>query len=290
MSPNQRLILAVVLSFVFFVGYTAIFPPEPAAVEANATTQSTQTVATSAKNMPDAAINHEVAVDEQLVASDSSDLVLLESEKFSMTIDTLGRIASKVLKDEKYNNKENVHSEMVGQVGTKPLYIRFADKAMNEESLRTPYTTSVREATVKEGAPVVVTMQQKLSNQTVTKKMTVYADGHYDLEVSLSNDTRYFVYLGQHVKRKGQMMMAVHGAMVYHGDGLTDIVADEDAEGRQVFTDVHLTSSFDQYFATIIYGLDSQRAVTIDRDREGDPIVYIDGSKSLAFSLSLIHI
>ena len=28
MSPNRRLIIAVVLSVIFFVGYTAIFPPK----------------------------------------------------------------------------------------------------------------------------------------------------------------------------------------------------------------------------------------------------------------------
>ncbi len=285
MSANQRLILAVVLSFVFFVGYTAIFPPAPVEVDQNMTTKvSTQTAASSSSNVPNATLTHEIAGDEQLPSTDASKLVTINSEHFTMVIDTLGRIASKVLKDEKYNNSENIHSEMVAQVGTKPLHLRFADKAMNEESLQTPYSTNVREATVDKGSSVVITMKQQLSNQTVTKTMTVYADGHYDMNIALSNDTRYFVYLGQHVKRKGQMMMAVHGAMVYHGDDLTTIVADEDAEGRQSFNDVHLTSSFDQYFASIIYGLTPETTVIIDRDRESDPIVYIDGSKNFTFN------
>ena len=287
MSANQRLILAVVLSFVFFVGYTTIFPPEQVAVEQNATTKEAAAAVkntTASAALPDATINHTVAADEQIAVTDSSNLVEIDSEHFTMTIDTLGRIASKVLKDEKYNNNENIHSEMVAQVGTKPLHLRFADKAMNDESLRTPYTTSVRKATIEEGTPVVVTMQQRLSNQTITKKMTIYADGHYDVTIDLANDTRYFVYLGQHVKRKGQMMMAVHGAMVYYGDGLTEIIQDEDAEGRKSFTDVHLTSSFDQYFATIIYGLNPDIMVTVDRDRESNPTVYIDGAKHFTFN------
>ena len=286
MSPNQRLILAVVLSFVFFVGYTTIFPPEVVNVEANAT-QQTQQIAqksSSSATLPNASMTHSVAADEQLAATDSSNLIQIESEHFSMSIDTLGRIASKILKDEKYNNNENIHSEMVAQVGTKPLHLRFADKAMNAESLRTPYTTSVREVTVTDSTPATITMQQKLSNQTITKTMKIYADGHYDVTITLAQDSRYFVYLGQHVKRKGQMMMAVHGAMVYYGDGLTEIVADEDAEGRVGFKDVHLASSFDQYFASIIYGLNAETTVTVDRDREGDPIVYVDGSKNFKFN------
>ena len=286
MSANQRLILAVVLSFVFFIAYTAIFPPAEVDAEANgaAQTQSTAAQTSATSSMPNANLDHTVAVDEQLTSSDSSNLVNIESADFSMKIDTLGRIASKVLKAEKYNNNDNVHSEMVAQVGTKPLHIRFADADMYKESLSTPYTTNVREANIDEGGSVVITMKQTLSNQTVVKKLTVYADGHYDVNIALSNDTRYFVYLGQHVSREGQMMMAVHGAMVYHGDGMTDIIEDEDAEGRKTFSDVHLTSSFDQYFASIIYGLSPNVTVTVDRDREDNPTVYIDGSKNFTFN------
>ena len=285
MSANQRLILAVVLSFVFFVAYTTIVPPKKTVPEVNATAQTrTASVETpAASSLPDAALDHEVAVDEQLPSSDSSTLVKIDSKHFSMKIDTLGRIASMILKDEKYNNNKNIHSEMIAQVGTKPLHMRFADADLNSESLKTPFTTSVREVELQEGASTVVTMQQKLSNLTVIKKMTIYTDGHYDIDITLSNDMRYFVYLGQHVKREGQMMMAVHGAMVYHGDALTDIVEDDDAEGRKTFTDVHLTSSFDQYFASIFYGLKPDVTVTIDRDRESNPVVYIEGSKAFSF-------
>ena len=282
MSANQRLILAVVLSFVFFVGYTTIFPPEQSKNDLNITAQVQAKQATT--TLPDVTLNHDISADEQVEAIDTTKLVVLDSEKFSMTIDTLGRISSKILKDEKYNNNENVHSQMVAQIGTKPLHMRFVDKALNDEALKVPYTTNVTKVSISEGSPAVITMQQKLSNETITKKMRVYADGHYDLHITLSRDARYFLYLGQHVKRKGQMMMAVHGAMVYHGDDLTTIVADEDAESRQNFNDVHLTSSFDQYFASIIYGLTPNTTVTIDRDREGDPIVYIAGSKNFTLN------
>lgn len=284
MSANQRLILAVVLSFVFFVAYTAIFPPEEVNIEANAT-EKTQSAAanTSSPSMPNASLGHAISSDEQLPSADSSILVNIESEKFSMKIDTLGRIASMILKDEKYNNNDDIHSEMIAQVGTKPLHIRFADVELNDASLKTPFTTNVREVNLKEGGSSVVTMQQKLGDQTVVKTMTIYSDGHYDIDIALSNDKRYSVYLGQHVMREGQMMMAVHGAMVYHADGLTDIIEDDDAEGRKTYRDVHLTSSFDQYFASIFYGLKPDVTVTVDRDRDSNPLVYIDGAKAFSF-------
>ena len=283
MSANQRLILAVVLSFVFFVAYTTIFPPEQVQKEANATTRNVSVNSSSAASVPNAQLDHAVGADEQLPSSDSTVLVKIESEHFSMKIDTLGRIASMILKDEKYNNNENIHSEMIAQVGTKPLHIRFADAELNNASLKTPFTTNIREVNLEEGGSHVVTMQQKLAGQTVVKTMTIYADGHYDINISLSNDTRYFVYLGQHVMREGQMMMAVHGAMVYHADSLTDIIEDDDAEGRKTYRDVHLTSSFDQYFASIFYGLKPDVTVTVDRDRDSNPVVYIDGAKEFSF-------
>ncbi len=66
MSANQRLILAVVLSFVFFIAYTAIFPPEQVNLEANATaqTQSAAVQSTATSAMPNANLDHAVAVDE----------------------------------------------------------------------------------------------------------------------------------------------------------------------------------------------------------------------------------
>jgi YidC/Oxa1 family membrane protein insertase len=43
MSQNQRLIVAVVLSIVFFVAYTAIFPPvQPEVAQENKQSQSVQ--------------------------------------------------------------------------------------------------------------------------------------------------------------------------------------------------------------------------------------------------------
>ena len=287
MSPNQRLILAVVLSFVFFIGYTTIFPPKSEVeTDRDITTKTTVNQVSTEGFTPtveQTEIGHTVHSDEKVVQNSTNTLTAIESDHFSIKIDTLGRIASKILKDEKYNSDDQL-SEMIPSSGAKPVYIRFADDALNKEASTVAYTTDVQSAVVDQDSAVKVTLTQKLSSLTVTKELTFYADGHYDVAINLSEDKRYFVYLGQHAEHGGTMMMAVHGALVYAGEDLTTIFEDGDVEGRSTFNDVHLTSAFDQYFASLFYGLTRDNSVMVERDRDDNPIVYVNGTQSMTFN------
>jgi len=297
MSSNQRLLLAVALSFVFFVGYTAIFPPQqPAGAEHNVTQQAAQGIAlkeerstaagvqTQAKPAEAVNVGHSVPTEEKVAIESQNTLVDVASKHFSMKIDTLGRISSVLLLDEKYNDKEGNPTQMVPENGAIPLYIRFADETLDKAAIATAYKTDVKTVALKEGRPATVTLTQSLSGLTIEKKLTLYSDGHYDISVNLSEDKRYFVYLGQHPKHDGQMRMAVHGSMIYAGDNLTTIFEDGDVEARSSFSGVHLASSFDQYFASIFYGLKSDTNVIVERDRDSNPIVYVEGHGNMAFN------
>jgi YidC/Oxa1 family membrane protein insertase len=283
MSSNQRLILAVVLSFVFFIVYSAIFPPKQVNGEQNATVQP-QSVQQADKTVPaDAGVGHTVPVSEKVTNADATQLVTVESSRFVLKIDTLGRIVSKVLKDEKYF-VDGKPTELIAQEGAQPLFVRFADEALNREALRVPYRTSTPSVSLDETAQQTVTLEQKLSELTVTKTLTFYADGHYDVAVSLSKPARYFIYVGQHAEHKGQMMMAVHGVMAYTADGVSNIFEDGDVEGRTSLRDVKLLSAFDQYFASILYGFDPETIVNVDRDRNDNPVAYLEASDSLTLA------
>ncbi len=286
MSANQRLILAVVLSFVFFIVYSAIFPPKPVGSDVNASGQAAATRTAAAtegrKAVPAAEVGHEVSAAEKVADKDATTLVSIDSQHFSLKIDTLGRIASKVLKDEKYY-VDGKPTELVAQEGAQPLFIRFADEALNKEALQTAYMSDVHTVSLDGAMQRVVTLTQRLSNLTVTKTLTFYADSHYDVKIGLSKPVRYFVYVGQHAEHKGQMVMAVHGVMVYTADGVSNIFQDGDVEGRSSFRDVKLLSAFDQYFATIFFGLDPDIVVNVDRDRNDNPVAYLEAGDSLAF-------
>ena len=286
MTPNQRLLVAVALSVIFFTAYTAIFPPVEPQAETSSKTQdvSVKQVSNESQQVQNtqADVGHEIAVDEQVVSSGASDIVTVKNENFILKIDTLGRIASKELLEEKFNNKEGIHSQLIPAMATKPLFLRFVDQDINKEASTTPYTASVSELNLA-GEPKKVTLTQKLSKLTVTKVLTFYQDGHYDAVVSLSENQRYFVYLGQRPEITEQMM-TVAGAMVYTDDDLVTIVEDGEAEGRKSFSGVRLISAFDQYSATIMYGFSKDTNIIVERDRDDNPIVYFDALQTMKFN------
>jgi len=283
MSPNQRLIVAVLLSIVFFVGYTAIFPPAQQDLVKQDLNNTQASVKTATQKDIEAVAGHQISSQDKVAASDGSVILTVKNPNFILKMDTLGRISSKELLQEKFRDKEDHHAQLIPAFGTKPLYIRFLDEDLNKEAISTPYSASVSEINV-DGTPKSVTLTQKLSSLTVTKKITFYGDGHYDADVSLSKDKRYYIYLGQRPRvNEKEQMMAAAGAMVYTDDQVLTIIEDGEAEGRKIFTGVELISAFDQYTATIMYGFSKDRTIVIERDKDNNPIVYFDGLEHIQF-------
>ncbi|MBL1244005.1 MAG: membrane protein insertase YidC [Sulfurimonas sp.] len=282
MSPNQRLIVAVLLSVIFFVGYTAIFPPVESEVVQDTKVQIAQS---SAITVPSVNVEAEAGhVISAVETSSSNNLVTVSNEHFILKIDTLGRISSKELLEEKFRDKEDKHAQLIPSSGTKPLYIRFMDENLNKEASSVAYTASVNELNI-DGSAKSVTLSQKLSSLTVQKKITFFDDGHYNIAISLSEDKRYYVYLGQRPRvNEEEQMMTVVGAMVYTDDEIVTIIADGDAEGSKSFSGVALLSAFDQYTATIMYGLSKDRTIIVERDTQDNPVVYFDGTQNIEFS------
>jgi len=286
MSSNQRLILALAISFVFFMGYTAIFPPKQVDSELNTTVESKASLPTgsaSSSNSSSVDLGHDTS-STSTVNTDNAILATLSGENYILTIDTLGRISQKEMLEEKFADEETGHAKLVADVGAKPLYIRFADKALNKEAMTVPYTSNLKEANLVDGH-VSVTLTQKLSSLTVTKNLTFYADGHYDINIKLSEDKRYYVYLGMHPTFSDKQMMAVEGVMIdTSGDHLITIVEDGDASSLTSYNDVNLVSSFSQYFASIFYSLDKDTTVKVDRDRDDNPVAFVEGLQDFTFN------
>ncbi len=290
MTPNQRLMIAVVLSVLFFVAYTAVFPPEQSESLSNnqANIQNTKNVQNSqtssevkVSNVEDT-LNHEISSNEKIAQNDLSTIVTVKSSKFILKLDTLGRISSKELLQDKYNDKDDKHAQLIPATGAKPLFIRFLDLNLNEEAAKVAYTADVQEVSVEDNSQRV-TLTQKLSNLTITKDITFYPDGHYDAKISLSDNKRYFVYLGQRPSITEQMM-TVTGAMVYTDDEIVTIIEDGDAEGRKTFSGVELISAFDQYSATIMYGFAKDTNIVVERDRDDNPVIYFEALQNMSFS------
>jgi len=288
LSANQRLMLAVALSVIFFVGYTAIFPPaQPETLDAQQS-QTTQTVEVKQNKQTttqrvEKAAGHAISQADKVAATSSSNIVTVTNKDFILKIDTLGRISSKELLQEKFRDKDGNHAQLIPAFSTKPLFIRFLDDNLNKEATSVAYTSSISDVLLSD-EPQKVTLTQKLSNLTVTKELTFYADGHYDAVVSLSQDKRYFIYIGQRQKvNETEQMMAAVGAMIYNDEGILTIIEDGDAEGRKTFSGVEVTASFDQYNATAIYGLSKDTNIIIERDRDNNPVIYFDALQTMKF-------
>ena len=287
MTPNQRLMIAVVLSVLFFVVYTTVFPqaeqPQSSndVVNTKSVKKSEQTTEPKVLKVEDT-VSHEISNDEKMASNDLSSLVVVKSSKFIIKLDTLGRISSKELLQDKYNDKEDKHAQLIPLSGAKPLFIRFLDSNLNEEATKVAYTANVSELSI-DGAPKKVVLTQKLSNMVINKEITFYQDGHYDVKISLSDNKRYFVYLGQR-PRITEQMMTVSGAMVYTDNELVTIIEDGDAEGRKTFSGVELISAFDQYSATIMYGFAKDTNIIVEKDKESNPVVYFEALQNMFFS------
>lgn len=283
MSSNQRLLVAMALSVIFFVGYATFFPPKKAADENNVSQTAAVEKTQEQPALKTAGDENASTASTTAVSATTDTIATITAKEFTLKLDTLGRIASVVMSDSKHKSKDGKLAELISLSGMKPLYIRFADPALNEAAGKTPYAADVSSVVLGENGKSTVILTQNLPGVTVTKTLTFYADGHYDAKISLNTEKRYYVYLGQHPQIIEQMMTVV-GGMVYSGDSLTTIFADGDVEGQNLFTDVHLMSAFDQYYATIMYGFDKSTQVTVERDVNNNAVTYMEGNPNFTFN------
>lgn len=281
---NKRLLLALALSFLVFVGYSYLFSPKnaPASQESNRTSVSTATT-TADKSVPQAE-KDKVAIKKTALGTDISDrkvLLNVVSHTFKMTFDELGRIEQFELLEKKYQNAEGHNLKILGANVAKPLEIRFADAALNAEAFKTPYTASLSGTVDAKNGPVTVTLTQKLSKVTVTKKVTIQPNGAYTLDLQLSNNVPYFITPGHRPLADNSRYMLVRGALVKTADGVITVIEDGDAKGDETFKNAQIASAFDRYVATMFYDFKKGMDVSVLKVGKDDPLLFVKGSQSL---------
>jgi len=279
---NKRLLLALALSFLVFVGYSYLFTPQQPITQNESNVSSKEAPQSVAKTAPapKSVTTSQHAV-KKAPGTTSKSLVTITSNTFKMSIDELGRIAQFELLEEKYRNAEGHNLQILGANVAKPLEIRFSDAALNDEAFKTPYSTTVNGNLDAKSAPVTVTLTQKLSKVTVTKILKVEPTGAYHVEVKLSNHVPYFITPGHRPMADHSMYMLVRGALVKTPDGVITTIEDGDAKGDEVFKNAILASAFDRYVATMFYDFKKGMNVTILKVGEGDPLIFVEGTPDL---------
>ncbi len=284
---NRRLILALILSFFVFVGYGYFFPQTQAVQNTEQTTNSSPTHQTSAPTTPSqssspapSTVTHQ-ATSAPVVTSNTIVLAEIISDKFKMSIDEFGRISRFELLEKKYRDDEGNNLQILGAEEVKPLEVRFSDVRLNEEAFKTPYTNSGSTTVNVTSAAQIITLTQKLSTVTITKKITINPNGSYDIDISTSSPAPYFITPGHRPMADTSMYMLVRGALVKGADDIVLTVEDGDAEGDETVKNAKIASAFDRYVASTFYDFNKGMNVSILKEKNDNPLIFVEGSQNM---------
>ncbi|BAF69993.1 membrane protein insertase YidC [Nitratiruptor sp. SB155-2] len=280
MSTNQRVLLATIISLVVFFAYDFFFMPQQPKqpLENNASTKTVAQATTAAAPMQNSGQNMKAPLGKE---SDkpSQQLVKITSAKFDLFIDNLGRVSQVILEEKKYKNESGSQIKLFDQNRLpKPLEIRFSDNALNEKAFKTPYRYDGPKEISLSG-PTTITLKQDLGVTEVTKKITVYPDGHYEASITLTKSSPYYISPGYRpdVRVDGYTL---HGALIKEADDTITIIEDGDAKGTEVFKKAKIAAAFDRYYATLFYDLKNGLNVVVSKDSEENPILFVQGSQN----------
>jgi len=286
---QKRLLLALTLSFVVFIAFDLFMPKtlKPSDSNITSTTQAVETKSSapqiSAPNNTDGTASTLTSAPPTSSSAPQSTfkaLTTVNSKKFIYSIDELGRIAQATMLEKKYEY-EGEKLKLLNPAWVKPLEIRFSDTALNSEALKTPYTTSASTVDVDSGH-AKVTLTQKLSSTTVTKELTFYKDGHYDINIKLSTPQAYFIMPGRRPDADRSRYMVNHGVLLKETTGKIQIIEDGDADTDDKLNgeDIKFASSFDRYFASILYDFDEPLKVYTQITPDENALVFIQGKEN----------
>lgn len=312
-----RILLAVGLSIAFFAAYGYFFPQKPQSkpIE-NKISAEKNTTNDTAQPPVDSMDLYRDTRDSQIQASSSKPLkqtilTRIDSDKFEIEIDALGRIKQVYLKDEKFTRSEQTSlfalvGEALGFKSAKkehdklPLFgdsalhtmeVRFSDSGVNQKAFNTPYTTNASYLKI-DNEPVELILTQKLDGVVVKKILTIYPNLHYDVKIELSNPSlEYYVSNGMRPTADSDTY-AFRGVMTRNvADGVLTRFEDGDVDreyASKKANDIRNSSfvaSVDRYYTSLFYTSDSNGFfVVVDGDNAHNPMPYVRYEGNATFS------
>jgi len=282
---QKRLLLALVLTFIVFIGFDMLVPKPAKNSDQNksvTTVKQTSDAVSAATSVPTVTDTATPGIQQTQAAAPETTvkaLTTVTSNRFIYSIDELGRIAQVEMLEKKYEY-EGKKLKLLNPLWVKPLEIRFADTKLNAEALKTPYSTSVEAINLNDGLGKV-TLTQKLSSTTVTKALTFYKDGHYDININLSEPEQYFITTGQRPNADHTRYMVVQGSLIKKSNDTVEIIEDGDAEEPLSFPQAKFATAFDRYFASILYNFEKPLNVSTLTLKDENALVFVQGESSL---------
>ena len=267
---TKRIFIATFISFIFFMAYDYFFIQPQMKAQSN---QKTTTEITKSEK-----IATKTPAKTENVKTETISVV--KSDNFEIHIDSLGRISQYILEKNIFNDSKGKKLHILSNKIPKVLEIRFKDENLNKEVFLTPVKVDKSEVSLN-GEAKTITITQNLKSLTITKILTFYPDGHYDIKVNLSKDEPYFLAIG---KVEAEVnMYAFHGALLVNPDGSLEMIDDGDGEVK-TFNNIKIAASVDQYYTTFLYNLQNGMTIYETIDNEKNPILYVEGKQNLSLN------
>jgi len=278
-STQKRILLATVLSFTFFIAYDFLYlqPQQKAVNLANKANSEIVVKQNSVNNsLAPNVTSTELAMNTTPVPSDAVDaniITTIETLTNKIEIDTLGRIAQVTLKGKQYVDGNGKKIKLFTNEQLRPLEIRFRNAQVNNEAFKVNVVASSSTIDAR-SSKATVTLTQQLSTTTLTKVLTFYPDGHYDLDVSATNNENFFITPGFRPDVLADMY-ADHGALLTLNDGTLTIIEDEDMDKAVELIGVNAASAFDRYYTTLLYNFKTSMSISVMMDKNESPNMFI---------------
>jgi YidC/Oxa1 family membrane protein insertase len=196
-----------------------------------------------------------------------------------LEIDDLGRVAQATLTENIFKGEDNAQLKLFDPSEVRALEVRFRDAALNQAAFKTAYAASGAEvdATVE---PAMLVLTQDLGEAQVAKTFTFYPDGHFDLKISLSKPTEFYITTGFRPVASSDKMV-IQGALTQLANGSIEVIAEGDAKGGESFIGARMISTFDRYYASILFNYSETFAVNFLKVNDAAPLGFIKSEKDL---------
>ena len=285
-DSQKRIFIAMILSFVFFIAYDFLYiqPQQAVYDQQQAVASKTTTTGVDNKNQAPQVANstNTNAAPVTKITQVNEIVSRITTNKNIIEIDSFGRIAQVTLLEEQYIDEDGKQIKLFASNQLRPLEVRFSNRALNEEAFKTNVVASSSSLNTKNGVQTL-TLTQKMSNNTLVKTMKFYPDGHYDINVNVTNGAEFFVTPGFRPDVMADMY-ADHGVVLKMNDGTLTIVEDEDLDKTVNFTGIKFASAFDRYYSTILYNFKTSLAISLMPDNDNSPQVFIHAKDSIDLS------
>jgi len=292
-NTQKRILLATALSFAFFIAYDFLYlqPKQEMIDQANANNaQVTKQITQKATHTNDVVSSQNSApVTTQATTANQAPVLnntaptpiisTIKTSKNIFQIDSLGRITQVILTQAKYSDEDGNPIKLFAKNQLLPLEVRFADPKINEEAFKVNVIASAKNIDAS-NAKTTLTLTQTLSGTTLTKLLTFYPDGHYNIKVTSTNKAIFFITTGFRPNVIADMY-ADHGALLTLNDGTLTIIEDEDMDKNVELIGINAASAFDRYYATVLYNYNVSMAVSVMKDSTASPQIFIHAKDSI---------